>query len=148
MTTTFDASSWLDQYLAQQRAARSGATVELAPATDHREAKARALAVLAGGDPLICARDAFDALTARNAALCSRDGVAIRSALADQVAILEAVVSAYTTRAAMERNPEKARTLQAVAIRASTTLTTALLALHRVIEDQANANALPHPHVS
>lgn len=109
---------------------------------DHREAKARTLAVLNNVDPLTCAKQALDALTARNASLCSGDGAAIRSALADQVAILEAVVSAYSTRAAMERNTEKARTLQGVALKASTVLAQTLVALHRVSEDQANAAAV------
>ena len=42
-----------------------GASVERGAVLDHRQAKARALAVLGGGDPLIASRDAFDALAAR-----------------------------------------------------------------------------------
>ena len=117
-------------------------TIELPLTLNHHEAKARTLAVLNGVDPLTCAKQALDALTARNASLCSGDGAAIRAALADQVVILEAVVSAYSTRAAMTSNSEKARTLQGVALKASTVLAQTLVALHRVSEDQRNASAL------
>lgn len=123
-----------------------GAHLEAAPALDHRQAKARALAVLGGGDPLICARDALDTLAERNRTLAAGDAesaTAIREALADQVAILEAVVSAYTIRATEARNTDRARQLQGVAIRASQALTATLLALHRTNEDTRDAKALP-----
>ncbi|MBD5805100.1 hypothetical protein AZOA_45470 [Azoarcus sp. Aa7] len=114
-----------------------------APALDHRQAKARALAVLAGGDPLIAAKPALDALTARNRALANGGPDEIRAALADQVALLEATVSAYTIAGAKERVTDRRRALAGVAIRASTTLTATLLALHRVNEDQRNGAAIP-----
>lgn len=123
-----------------------GGHLEAAPALDHRQAKARALSVLAGGDPLICARDALDALAERNRTLAggdARSAAAIREALADQVCLLEAVVSAYTAKAAGTRNPDAARQLQGVAIRASQALTATLLALHRTNEDSRDAKALP-----
>lgn len=123
-----------------------GGHLEAAPALDHRQAKARALAVLAGGDPLICGRQAFEHLAQRNRELAGGDAgsaAAIREALADQVAILEAVVSGYSLRAAETRNTDRARQLQGVAIRASQAVTTTLLALHRTNEDARDAEALP-----
>lgn len=123
-----------------------GGHLEAAPAIDHRQAKARALAVLAGGDPLVCGRQAFDTLAERNRELAGGDAgsaAAIREALADQIAVLEGVVSAYTIKAAETRNTDRARQLQGVAIRASQALTTTLMALHRTNEDARDAEALP-----
>lgn len=119
-----------------------GASVEQGPALDHRQAKARALAVLGGGDPLIAARDAFDALAARNRELLDEGGDAIREALADQVAILEAVATGFAYQAARARRPDDARQLAGVAIRASSTLVQVLGALHRVTEDRRNGSAI------
>lgn len=135
-----DAPEPLGRLLAQRRAAT---TLEPAPVLDHRLAKTRALAVLSGGDPLIAAREAFDTFAARNKELTNGDPWAIRSALADQVVLLEATVSAYTLAAARERRPDTKRTLAGVALRASTTLTQVLLALHRVTEDGKNGAAIP-----
>lgn len=138
----FDPAAFVDHWLAERRAARTP-TVEPAPTLNHREAKARALAVLSGGDPLIAARDALTALAERNHQLTNGTPAEIRSALADQVALLEATVSAYTLAAARERKVENRRALAGVALRASTTLTQVLLALHRVTEDQRNGEAIP-----
>lgn len=139
----FDAAATLDAILATRRAARIAPTLEPAPTLDHRAAKARALAVLAGGDPLIAARQAFDALAERNRQLVHGGPDEIRCALADQIVLLEATVTAYTLAAARERRTENRRALAGVALRASTTLTQALLALHRVSEDQRNGEAIP-----
>lgn len=129
----------LDRVLAARRAPE----VVPAAALDHRQAKARALAVLAGGDPLIAAKPALDALAARNHELVNGSPEEIRAALADQVALLEAVVSSFTVAAAQERVTDRRRALIGVAIRASATLTTTLLALHRVNEDARNLAAIP-----
>ena len=129
--------------LAQRRTPDPGPTVELGPALDHREAKARALAVLAGGDPLIATRQALDTLAQRNAELLDADSDAIRAALADQVALLEAVVTRYTMESTTARNTEQRRALASVALRASQTLNATLIALHRVTEDQRNGAAIP-----
>lgn len=118
-----------------------GASVERGAVLDHRQAKARALAVL-GGDPLIASRDAFDALAARNRELLDGGGDAIREALADQVVILEAVVTGFSYQAAVARHKDDARQLAGVAIRASSTLVQVLGALHRMNEDRRNGNAL------
>jgi hypothetical protein len=138
----FNPAAFVDTYLAERRSAVQTPAVEPAPALDHREAKARALSVLWTGDPLIAARDAFDALAERNRQLVNGSPAEIRSALADQVALLEATVSAYTIAAARERKVENRRALAGVALRASTTLTQVLLALHRVSEDQRNGEAI------
>lgn len=124
------------------RMVRSGTSVEQGPVFDHRQAKARALAVLGGGDPLTAARDAFDALAARNRELLDQGGDAIREALADQVAILEAVAAGFAFQAAVARHKDDARQLAGVAIRASSTLVQVLGALHRMNEDRRNGNAL------
>jgi len=113
-------------------------------AADHKTAKALAVAVLSGGDPLICARSAFEALEARNRELAGgdvRSSAAIREALADQVALLELTVAAFTVKAAQARNSDKARQLQGVALKASQTLTQALMALHRTTEDARTLDA-------
>lgn len=125
-----------------QRAASRQGQIEPGAVLDHRQAKARALAVLGGGDPLIAARDAFDALAARNRELLDGDSDAIRAALADQVAILEAVVNGFAYQAAVARHRDDARQLAGVAIRASATLVQVLAALHRVTEDGRNGNAI------
>jgi hypothetical protein len=140
----FDARSTLDRLLAERRQTARAASPELlaAPTLDHREAKARTLAVLAGGDPLIAAKPALDALTARNCELLDHGPDAIRAALADQVAILEAVVSGFAFNAATARRIDDKRALAGVAIRASATLTATLAALHRVTEDQRNGAAI------
>ncbi|NMG43984.1 hypothetical protein GPA22_09615 [Aromatoleum toluvorans] len=126
----------------ESRTAAQTAAVVPALALDHREAKARALSVLWTGDPSIAARDAFNALAERNRQLVNGSPAEIRVALADQVALLEATVSAYTIAAARERKIENRRALAGVALRASTTLTQVLLALHRVTEDQRNGAAI------
>lgn len=120
----------------------AGASVEPGAVLNHRQAKARALAVLGGGDPLIASRDAFDALAARNRELLDEGGDAIREALADQVALLEAVAAGFTFQAASARRPDDARQLAGVAIRASNALVQVLGALHRVSEDRRNGGAL------
>jgi hypothetical protein len=108
----------------------------------HSADKARALAVLTHGDPAIAGAAAFKALTKRNHELLSGGPDAIRSALADQVILLEAVVTNYTTAGARERNADRRKTLQNVALKASSTLAQTLLALHRVTEDSRNADAI------
>lgn len=140
----FDASGTLDHLLAERRQAARPASPELvaAPAINHREAKARTLAMLAGGDPLVAAKPALDALTARNRELLDRGPDAIRAALADQVAILEAVVSGFAFNAATARRIDDKRALAGIAIRASSTLTATLAVLHRVTEDQRNGAAI------
>lgn len=52
---------------------------------------------------MITAPDAFDALAARNRELLDEGGDAIREALADQVAILEGVVTGFAYQAALVR---------------------------------------------
>lgn len=112
------------------------------PMLDHRQMKAVALTVLQGGDPLIAARDSLDQLAARNRELLDGDSDAIREALADQVALLEATIASYTVKAAAARKADDARALQAVAIRAQATLVQVLGALHRVTEDQLDARSI------
>lgn len=116
-------------------------TVEHGAVLNHKEAKARALAVLAGGDPLIASRDAFNALADRNRELLDEGGDAIREALADQVALLEGVATGFAFQAARAKRPDDARQLAGVAIRASSTLVQVLGALHRTTEDRRNGNA-------
>ncbi|MCP5231743.1 MAG: hypothetical protein H6948_06545 [Zoogloeaceae bacterium] len=113
------------------------------PVLDHREAKARVLCMLGSGDPLIAGKQALDALTARNRELLDGGSDAIRSALADQAAILENLSAAYTLAAIRERRTDHRRALQGVALRATNTLVQVLGALHRVTEDQRDAKALP-----
>lgn len=113
------------------------------PMLDHRQMKAVALTVLQGGDPLIAARDSLDLLAARNRELLDGDGDAIREALADQVALLEATIASYTVKAMAARKADDARALQGVAIRAQATLVQVLGALHRVTEDQRDARSIP-----
>lgn len=113
-------------------------------AADHKIAKALAVSVLAGTDPLVCARPAFEALEARNRDLAGgdvRSSAAIREALADQVALLELTVASFTIKAAQARNTDKARQLQSVALKASQTLTQTLMALHRTTEDARTLDA-------
>lgn len=124
------------------QARRTAPTVERGAVLNHKEGKARALAVLAGGDPLIASRDAFNALADRNRELLDEGGDAIREALADQVALLEAVATGFAYQAARAKRPDDARQLAGVAIRASSTLTQVLAALHRVTEDRRNGDAI------
>jgi hypothetical protein len=124
------------------QARRGGPTVERGAVLNHKEAKARALAVLAGGDPLTASRDAFNALADRNRELLDEGGDAIREALADQVALLEGVVAGFAFQAARAKRPDDARQLAGVAIRASATLVQVLGALHRVTEDRRNGSAI------
>ncbi|MBX3679480.1 MAG: hypothetical protein KF710_04805 [Rhodocyclaceae bacterium] len=117
--------------------------LDASPVLDHREAKARVLCMLGSGDPLIASKQALDALTARNKELLDGGRDAIRSALADQAAILENLSAAYTLAAIRERRTDHRRALQGVALRATNTLVQVLGALHRVTEDQRDAKALP-----
>lgn len=128
--------------LAQRPASMPATEVEAAAVLDHREAKARVLCVLGSGDPLVAGKAALDALTARNRELLDGGGDAIRSALADQVAILEQVVSAYTIAAVRERRTDDRKALQGVALKASSVLMQALIALHRVTEDGRDGSAI------
>lgn len=104
---------------------------ELAPTTDHGQAKARVLSVLAGADPVVAARPAFQALQARNAALCEADGAHVRAALADQVMLLESMTLNFAHRAAKAKHFKDAEAYAGVAIKASTALTQTLMVLAR-----------------
>lgn len=124
------------------RHAPQGALVP-APTFDHREAKARTLAVLAGGDPLIAARDALEALAQRNRDLAGGDPPALREALADQVAILEAVIAHFAQEAAQAKVAAYKQALAGVVIRAQSTLVQVLGAFHRINLDCSNEKTLP-----
>lgn len=113
-----------------------------APVLDHRKAKSQLLAVLHRRDPLLCGKEALQALAERNRELCNGDGNAIREALADQVAILEAVACRFSIEALATRKPDVQRALASTALKANTVLTQALIALHRVTDDQRNGKAL------
>jgi hypothetical protein len=97
--------------------------------------------VLHNRDPLLCAAESARALAARNHELVSGDGSAIREALADQIAILEAVSARFTLEALAARKPDHQKACANTALKANTVLTQALLALHRVTEDQRNGKA-------
>ncbi|WP_018227968.1 hypothetical protein [Methyloversatilis universalis] len=109
------------------------------PVLDHREAKARVLAVLGGGHPLIAGKSALDALTQRNRALMVGGDDAIKEALADQVVILEQVAAAYTFAAVGERKAEDRKALQTIALRAQSVLLQTLGALHQMNKAARNA---------
>jgi len=108
---------------------------------DHRKAKGQLLAVLHNKDPLLCGADAARALAARNRELVNGDGKAIAEALADQVAILEAVSARFTFEALSARRTDQQKAHASTALKANTTLTQALLALHRVLQDQRDGAA-------
>lgn len=112
-----------------------------APVIDHQKAKAQLLAVLHRKDPLIACKAGLDALTERNRQLLNTSGDAIREALAEQVAILEAVSTRFTLEALATRKADQQRAFASTALKANTVLTQALLALHRVTEDQRNGKA-------
>lgn len=112
-----------------------------APAIDHRKAKAQLLSVLHRKDPLICGAEAMRSLAARNRELVNGDGKAIAEALADQVAILEAVSARFTFEALASKKPEQQKSLASTALKAQTCLTQTLLALHRVSQDQRDGAA-------
>lgn len=112
-----------------------------APIIDHRKAKGQLLAVLHRKDPLLCGADAARSLAARNRELANGDGKAIAEALADQVAILEAVSARFTFEALSAKKPDHQKAAASTALKASTCLTQTLLALHRVSEDQRNGKA-------
>jgi len=125
-----------------------GEILDVARVLDHREAKARTLMVLTstgGPDPLIAAREAFETLTQRNRELLAEDGDALREAVADQVALLEALAASFAFQAAKAKRPDDARALAGVSIRASSTLGTMLATLHKLAEDRRNGAALPAP---
>lgn len=112
-----------------------------APVINHRKAKAQLLAVLHRKDPLIACKGALDALAERNRQLLNASGDAIREALADQVAILEAVSARFTFEALAARKADQQKACANTALKANTVLTQALLALHRMSEDQRNGKA-------
>ena len=112
-----------------------------APVIDHRKAKGQLLAVLHNKDPLLCGAEAARALAARNRELVNGDGKAIAEALADQITILEAVSARFTFEALSSRKPDHQKAAASTALKASTCLTQALLALHRISEDQRNGKA-------
>lgn len=112
-----------------------------APVIDHKRAKGQLLAVLHRKDPLLCGAEAARSLAARNRELVNGDGKAIAEALADQVAILEAVSARFTFEALKARKPDHQKAAASTALKAQTCLTQTLLALHRVSEDQRNGKA-------
>lgn len=125
-----------------------GEILDAARVLNHREAKARTLMVLTandGCDPLIAAREAFDVLAMRNRELLDADGDAIREAVADQVALLEALAASFAFQSARAKRPDDARALAGVSLRASSTLGTMLATLHKMSEDRRNGAALPAP---
>lgn len=125
-----------------------GEILDAARVLSHREAKARTLMVLTstgGPDPLIAAREAFDVLAMRNRELLAEDGDALREAVADQIALLEALAASFAFQAAKAKRPDDARALAGVAIRGSATLGTMLITLHKMSEDRRDGAALPAP---
>lgn len=112
-----------------------------APMLGHRDAKASALASLAGFHPHQ-AGEALDALAARNRELLG-DPEAIRQALADQAVLLEALMTAFSREAGCARRTDHKIALAGVALKASGQLGASLALLHRVTEDSRNAQALP-----
>lgn len=112
-----------------------------APVIDHRKAKAQLLAVLHNKDPLLAGKAALDALAERNRQLLNANGDAIREALGDQISVLEGVLARYTFEALAARKADQQKACASTALKASTCLTQALLALHRVSEDHRNGKA-------
>lgn len=112
-----------------------------APAVDLNASKARLLAVLRGGDPMTAGKDAAEALATRNRALLDAGSDEIRAAVADQIILLEATIERYSLESLRAKHPDRQKTYGNLALKASTTLTQALMALHRMTEDQRNGKA-------
>lgn len=113
-----------------------------APVIDHKASKGRLLAVLQGGDPLIAGKAAADALAARNRSLLDADSDSIREAVADQVVLLEATAERYTLEALRAKHPDRQRAYGNLALKAQSTLSQALMALHRMTEDRRDGKAI------
>lgn len=112
-----------------------------APVVDLKASKGRMLAVLQGGDPLVAGKAAADALAARNRSLLDAGSDEIRTAVADQIVLLEATIERYSLEALRAKHPDRQKTYGNLALKASTTLTQALMALHRMTEDRRNGQA-------
>lgn len=136
----------LENYMREQHPEcfRDGGTVAEhlpAPVVDHKASKARLLAVLSGHDPLIAGKAAADALAVRNRTLLDAGSDEIRAAVADQVVLLEATAERFTLEALRTKHPDKQKAYANIALKAHTTLTQALGALHRMKEDRRYGQA-------
>lgn len=114
-----------------------------APAIDPAKAKAQLLSVLHKIDPLICGREAAEALAKRNRELLDGDSQAIREALADQVALLEAMACRYAFESLASKGKiEREKAHANLSLKAHATMVQVLMALHRVTQDQKDDAAI------
>jgi hypothetical protein len=109
---------------------------------DHKHAKASVLALLRGDDPLLGVARELDTLAARNRDLVGGGPEAIREALGDQLALLEAGMLRFMRDASGKGLPEHRRALAAVALRCQSAFVQTCLALNRLDQDNANSKAI------
>jgi hypothetical protein len=118
------------------------ALIDADPAT----ARAALIAKLRGDSAYLSLRDDMKALAARNQATLTGGSQAVRSHLADQIPLLEAVSLRFFSDAAKAGNSNARQSLASVGLNAQKVLIASLLALHRTYQDEADFKALPVQH--
>ena len=117
------------QSLLDQRAA---ATTKPATPIDPDDAAALILSLLADPSGRIVPAEAYQLLAARNQALMDAPADEIKTILARQVAVLEAVVLKYMGTAAAESSTKRAEPLARISLSAQRALIATLGAVHTV----------------
>ena len=117
----------------------AGWSFDLDPATQ----TAKILGVLAPGNSLNPARDAYAGLCALNERLLNAPETEVMEALTRQVALLEALWLHYSLEALATKKPEHASLLQATALRCQKAHMGVLGAIRQMNEDKRNAEAIP-----
>jgi hypothetical protein len=110
---------------------------------DPRESRAMLIAKLRGDTAYLGLRDDMRSLAERNRASLAGGRQAILSTLADQIPVLEATALRFLHDAAKPGPAASRQALAGVAMQAQKTLISTLLAMSKVYEEQADAQALP-----
>ena len=105
---------------------------------DPDDAAARVLALLADPSGRLVPAEAYDQLAARNQALVDAPEAELKSVLARQLAVLEAVMLKYMAAAAAESSPKRAEPLARIGLSAQRALIATLGAVHTVAQSEGN----------
>ena len=120
-------------------AAQRPATATANP-IDPDDAAALVLSLLADPSGRIVPAEAYEILAARNQAIIDAPETEVKSVLARQVTVLEAVMLRYMAAAAAESSPKRAEPLARIGLSAQRALIATLGAVHTV----AQAGGAPH----
>ena len=108
---------------------------------DPDDAAALVLALLADPSGQVIPAEAYESLAARNQALIDAPEAEVKSVLARQVTVLEAVMLRYMAAAAAESSAKRAEPLARIGLAAQRALISTLGAVHTVVQAEVAHHA-------